>query len=190
MTLPVRDQPAGPPRKSLTVTVCRAPVEAPPLPKSTAESWTASPAWDIDRDPALTVVVSFWEPAGIGVSSTTTYAAGPAPLVSLQLAPSYATTPVVVLSLTASVPLMEPCASAVVVAVSAVWVAPDRPARVTLAPGVKLLPVTVTLSPGFPEAEPSEMARLLVWVPSVAVIVPETGAGGLVTVQGVSSSRM
>src|SRR3954452_9866501 len=42
VTLPVRDQPAGPPRKSLTVTVCSEPVEAPPLPKSTADSETAS----------------------------------------------------------------------------------------------------------------------------------------------------
>gem|GEM_PF-3698872 len=76
------------------------------------------------------------------------------------------------------------------VAVSAVWVSPERPASVTEAPGVKWVPLTVTPSPTFPEAEPSEMARSLAGLASVAVTVSETGAGGLVTVHGVSSSRM
>jgi hypothetical protein len=72
VTLPVRDQPAGPPRKSLTVTVWSLPVEAPPWPKSTPASATESPAWDMASVPALTLVVSFWLPGGTGVVSLTT----------------------------------------------------------------------------------------------------------------------
>ncbi len=70
------------------------------MPKSTADSWTASPAWDIDRVPAFTVVVSFWEPAGMGVVDDHVRRP-PRALGVAPARPGTATTPVVVLSLTA-----------------------------------------------------------------------------------------
>ncbi len=99
--------------------------------------------------------------------------------------------PVVAGSLTVSCPVKPPEPSAVAVAASPVWASPARPASVTDAPAVNFDPVTVTWSPAAPEAVPSWMARSLTWPPpSVAMIVWETGAGGSVTVQGVSSSMM
>lgn len=78
----------GPPRKSSTVTVRRSPVEAPPRPKSTPDSWTLSPAWVMDRVPARTVVVSCWLPSGISPPPVTVYARGPAPFSASQAPPS------------------------------------------------------------------------------------------------------
>ena len=120
----------------------------------------------------------------------TVYAAGPAPLSGDQAAPSYATMPVVALSLTFRPDVKPPAASALTVVLSAVSAAPARPTTVMSASGVNLAPVTVTWSPGLPEAVASWMERSLAPGWSVATTVSETGAGGLVTVQGVSSSMM
>lgn len=99
--------------------------------------------------------------------------------------------PVVSGSLTASRAVKAPDPSAVAVVVSPVCASPSRPATVMPAPGVNFVPVTVTSSPACPEAAESWTARSLTWPPPVvATTVSDTGAGGPVTVQGVSSSMM
>src|ERR1700732_559990 len=57
LTLPVSDQPVEPPRKSVTVTVLSAPLDVPPVPKSTGVMVTVSPACVIDSVPGTTDAV-------------------------------------------------------------------------------------------------------------------------------------